>query len=223
MTDPDVPFSWRQDKKLAGSGALGDMASHVLSLSQFLVGDITEVCGVTEIFVKERPVAAAGTGYGAQAEEGAPLRAVENDDVCIFLARFESGAIGTIESSRIGTGRKQYLTFEVHGSKGAMFFNDERMNELLLYRHTDPVIERGYKTILTNPEQPWYGSFHPIAGIELGYNDQKVIETRALIEALAAGKPAEPDFRFGYKILQVVDAVLLSVDERRWVRTDEVG
>ena len=78
-------------------------------------------------------------------------------------------------------------------------------------------------SFLTNAEQPWYGAFHPIAGNELGYNDQKVIEIRALIEAISTGKPAEPDFRFGYENLQVVDAVVKSVDERRWVRTDEVG
>ena len=223
MCDPDFPFSWRLDRKLAGSGALGDMASHVLSFSQFLVGDIVEVCGHSGIFVKERPVASGGSGHTAKAAADAPMRAVENDDVVQFLARYDSGAMGIIESSRVGTGRKMWLTFEIQGSKGALFFTQERMNELMFYRHTDPPAERGYKDVLTNAEQPWYGAFHPIAGNELGYNDQKVIETRAMIEAVASGQPAEPDFRFGYRNLQVVDAVLKSIDERRWVSTDEVG
>ena len=223
MCDPDFPFSWRLDRKLAGSGALGDMASHVLSFSQFLVGDIVEVCGHSGIFIKERPVASGGSGHTAKAAADAPMRAVENDDVVQFLARYDSGAMGIIESSRVGTGRKMWLTFEIQGSKGALFFTQERMNELMFYRHTDPPAERGYKDVLTNAEQPWYGAFHPIAGNELGYNDQKVIETRAMIEAVASGQPAEPDFRFGYRNLQVVDAVLKSIDERRWVSTDEVG
>ena len=223
MTDPRFPFSWRLDRKLAGSGVLGDMASHVLSFSQFLVGDVVEVCGHSGIFVKERPVPTAGTGHTVCAPDDAPMREVENDDVVQFLARYDNGAMGIIESSRVGTGRKQWLTFEIHGSKGALWFTQERMNELMFYRHTDPPAERGYKNVLTNAEQPWYGAYHPIAGNELGYNDQKVIETRTLIEAIASGEPAEPDFRFGYKNLQVVDAVLKSIDERRWVGTDEVG
>ena len=223
MSDPGIPFSWRHDRKLAGSGALGDMASHVLSISQFLVGDIAEVCGHTGIFVKERPVAASGSGHTARAAAGAPTREVENDDTVQFLARFDNGAMGVIESTRVGTGRKMWLTFEIQGSKGALWFTHERMNELLFYRHTDPPAERGYKTVLTNAEQPFYGAFHPIAGVEIGYNDQKVIEARALIEAVSSGEPAEPDFRFGHKVLQVVDAVQKSGDERRWVGTDEVG
>ena len=97
------------------------------------------------------------------------------------------------------------------------------MNELMFYRHTDPPAERGYKNVLTNAGQPWYGAYHPVAGNELGYNDQKVIETRALIEAISSGEPAEPDFRFGYRNMQTIDAVIKSIDERRWVRTDEVG
>ncbi len=223
MTDPGIPFNWRHDRALAGSGALGDTASHVLGFSQFLVGDVAEVCGAMGTFIKERPIAAGGTGHSARAAAEAPMREVENEDTVLFMARFANGAMGMFESTRVGTGRKVWLTFEIQGSKGALFFTVERMNELELYRHTDPAIERGYKTVLTNPEQPWYGSFHPLAGIELGYNDQKVIEARALIEAVDAGKPAEPDFRFGYKVLQVVDAVIKSVDERRWVGTDEVG
>ena len=223
MIDPAVPFSWRHDRKLAGSGALGDMASHTLSLSQFLVGDLVEVCGMADTFIKERPVAASGSGFSTRAAEGTAKRAVENDDVCAFLGRFENGAMATIAASRLGTGRKIWLTFEIQGTKGALFWTQERMNELMLYRHTDPPAERGYRIIPVNGAQPWYGSFHPLPGFELGYNDQKVIEARALVEALASGQPAEPDFRFGYKVLQVVDAVLKSIDERRWVRTDEVG
>ncbi len=116
MTDPAVPFSWRHDRKLAGSGALGDMASHTLSLSQFLVGDLIEVCGMADTFIKERPVAASGSGFSTRAAEGTAKRAVENDDVCAFLGRFENGAMATIAASRLGTGRKIWLTFEIQGT-----------------------------------------------------------------------------------------------------------
>jgi predicted dehydrogenase len=96
------------------------------------------------------------------------------------------------------------------------------MNELKLYRHGDPPAERGYKTVYLAPEHPNYGAFHPIAGNALGYNDQKIIEARELICALAEGRPAEPDFAFGHKITQTIDAVLRSIEERRWVRVEEI-
>jgi predicted dehydrogenase len=222
MSDPSIPFSWRQDKSVAGSGALGDMASHALSFSQYLVGEIEEVCGMTETFIKERQVASSGSGHAAKASANAPRRSVENDDVCQFLIRYRTGAIGSIEASRIGMGRKLWLTYEIQGSKGALFYTQERMNELSLYRHTDPSAERGYKNILTGPDHPNYGAFFPIAGCGLGYNDQKIVEAHDLMVAVAKTKKAFPDFRFGLEISRVVDAVSLSAVERRWVRIDEV-
>jgi predicted dehydrogenase len=114
------------------------------------------------------------------------------------------------------------LTYEIQGTGGALFFTQERMNELKLYRHSDPAAERGYKTLYIGPEHPGYAAFHPIPGVGLGYNDQKILEARELICALAEGRPAEPDFAFGHKITQTIDAVLASIAERRWVRIDEV-
>ena len=136
--------------------------------------------------------------------------------------RFASGAIDTIGTSRIGTGRKMGLGYEIQGTRGALFFTQERMNELQLYRHSDPAAERGYKTIYLAPEHPGYGAFHPIPGNSLGYNDQKILEARELISAIAEGRPAEPDFAFGHRITRTIDAVLRSIDERRWVRVNEV-
>jgi len=223
MSDPDVPFSWRQDRSIAGSGALGDMASHTLSFSQYLVGDIEEVCGMTATFIKERRVAASGSGHGARATAEAPSRGVENDDICQFLIRYQSGALGAIEASRIGTGRKLWLTYEIQGSQGALFYTQERMNELHLYRHTESSDERGYKTIFAGPDHPNYAAFFPIAGVGLGYNDQKIIEAHDLVVAVATGGKAFPDFRFGLEINRVVDAVLRSVAERRWVSVSEIS
>ena len=222
MLDPEVPFSWRLERAKAGSGALGDMASHTMSLSQLLVGEMVEVCGVTGIYVKERKVAAGGSGHTARAGADAAMRPVENDDTVLFLVRYANGAIGCIESSRLGSGRKLGPQYEIHGTKGALFFNQERMNEIRLYRHTDPAAERGYKTIYIGPEHKGYAPFYPIAGIGLGYGDQKILEARELLEAVATGRKAEPDFRFAYRINRIVDAVELSVREHRWVRIDEI-
>ncbi len=219
MTDATVPFSWRHDRAIAGAGALGDMATHTLSLSQFLVGDIVEVCGMAETIIKRRPVAGGGSGHTAQAG-GGEMRVVQNDDISQFVFRYKNGGIGYITSSRVGTGRKLGLDYEIQGTKGALTFTQERMNELRLYRHTDPRAERGYKTIYIGPDHPGYAGFHPIPGIGLGYNDQKIIEARDLVVAVASGKAAEPDFAFGHRVALVQDAVLRSIEERRWV---EVG
>jgi predicted dehydrogenase len=204
------------------------MGSHTLAFAQYLLGDVSEVCGLCETYIRERPLAGSGSGQTARAQAGASTRTVENDDVAQFLLRFAdgpngaSGAIGTIGTSRIGTGRKMGLTYEIQGTRGALLFTQERMNELKLYRHGDPPAERGYKTVYIGPEHPGYAAFHPLPGVGLGYNDQKIIEARDLIVAVAEGRPLEPDFAFGHKISQVIDAVLTSVEERRWVRVDEI-
>ena len=157
-----------------------------------------------------------------KAAADAATRAVENDDVCQFLMRFTNGAIGTIGASRLGTGRKLGLGYEIQGTKGAVFFTQERMNEIKLYRHTDPPAERGYKTIYLAPEHPGFGAFHPMAGVSIGYNDQKILEARELICAIKEGRPAAPDFAFGHENMRVIDAVARSIEERRWVRIEEI-
>ena len=221
LANPDVPFSWRLDHTLAGTGALGDLGSHTIAFAHFLVGDIVEVCGLKATKIKERVVPAGGSGYAATAQSGGEKRAVENEDIMEFLIRFEDGAIGTIGTSRIGMGRKLGLGYEIQGTKGSLFYTQERMNEIRLYRDTDPAWEKGYKTVYIGPEHPGYKAFFGLAGIGLGYNDQKIIEAHELITAVALEQPVQPDVRFAYKVNKVIDAVDHSCKEHRWVRVDE--
>ena len=221
LADPDIPFSWRLDRTLAGTGALGDLGSHTIGFAHFLVGDIAEVCGLNATKIKERAVPAGGSGYAATALSGGQKRAVENEDIMEFLIRFDNGAIGTIGTSRVGTGRKLGLGYEIQGAKGSLFYTQERMNEIKLYRHTDPDREKGYKTVYIGPEHPEYKAFFGLAGIGLGYNDQKIIEAHDLITAVALDQPVQPDVRFAYKVNKVIEAVDVSCQERRWVRVSE--
>jgi predicted dehydrogenase len=221
LANPDVPFSWRLDRALAGTGALGDLGSHTIAFAQFLVGDILEVCGLNTTKINQRVVPASGSGYAATAQSGAEKRAVENEDIMEFLIRFENGAIGTIGTSRIGTGRKLGLTYEIQGTQGSLFYIQERMNEIKLYRHTDPDREKGYKTVYIGPEHPGYKAFFGLAGIGLGYNDQKTIEAHDLITAVALDQQVQPDVRFAYKVNKVIDAVDISCQEHRWVHISE--
>ena len=221
LANPAVPFSWRLDRTLAGTGALGDLGSHTIAFAQFLVGEIVEVCGLNATKIKERVVPAGGSGYAAKAQSSADKRAVENEDVIEFLTRFDNGAIGTIGTSRIGMGRKLGLGYEIQGTKGSLFYNQERMNEIQLYRDTDPEREKGYKTVYIGPDHPGYKAFFGLAGIGLGYNDQKIIEAHDLITAVALNQPAQPDVRFAYKVNKVIDAADLSCQEHRWVNVSE--
>lgn len=222
LADPALPFSWRFERAVAGSGALGDLGAHVIAIVQALVGDIAEVCALTATHVRERPVAAGSYGYDAAAVEGAPLRRVENDDSAQLLVRFAGGATGTLSASRVAQGRKVYLSYEIQGSRGTIRFDHERMNELELYLADDPVGRRGFRTVLTGPEHPHYGSFWPVAGCGLGFGDMKVIEIFELLDGIANDRPIRPDFRDGVRVNAVIDAAERSVVERAWVGVPEV-
>ena len=221
LANLDVPFSWRLDRSLAGTGALGDLGSHTIAFALFLVGDIAEVCGLNAMRIKERVVPAGGSGYAATAQSDGEKRSVENEDIMEFLIHFDNGAIGTIGTSRIGVGRKLGLGYEIQGTKGSLFYTQERMNEIQLYRHTDPDREKGYKTVYIGPDHPGYKAFFGLAGIGLGYNDQKIIEAHDLVTAVALNQPVQPDVGFAYQVNKVIDAVDCSCQEHRWVEVSE--
>jgi predicted dehydrogenase len=206
MTDPSVPYSWRLQRKYGGPGSLGDLC-HIINMAQYLVGEIVVVCGDTQTVIKERPIA----------EKPGEMGVVENDDHAHFMVRFANGAIGTLETSRVATGRKMGLTYEISASKGSICFDQERMSELKLYLAEGPNGRRGFRTILMGPDHPDYGAFSPAAGHGLGYNDQKVIEIRDLVEGIVNDRPIWPDFRAAYETDRVVEAVEQSAAERCWV------
>lgn len=206
--DPEQKHEWRMFKSASASGALGDLASHTLSLSQYLIGDIDEVCGMTKIIVPTRP----------DPKDSSRMLPVENDDVVQFLFNFANGACGTIFSNRLAAGRKMSLGYEIQLTNGCIVYNQERQNEVQVYRHDDPKTERGFKTVLIAPGHGEYDKFFGGAGICLGYADQKTIEAYHTLKCVADGTPCEIDFRFGAKVMQVIDAVLESAETRQWVK-----
>ena len=205
MADPDTPHSFRTDP--AGGGALFDLGSHVVSLARYLLGPIVSVNGATATIHARRPVAGGS-------EE---MKTVEVDDRAVFLGEFESGLTGTFEANWSGAGRKMQLAFEVAGTRGAIAFTQERMNELLLYPADGARGRRGFTRIEAGPDHPPYGKLCPAPGHQLGYNELKVIEVAELLDAYTGGPPAHPDFEEGYQVQRTVDAVRTSAAERRWV------
>src|ERR1700690_4251212 len=195
LFDPAHPFIWRCDPAIAGkAGALGDLGCHAISVVQALCGEITQVSGMSSIVVKERPVSAGASNK----------RAVGNDDQVQFLAEFSSGPTGHIEASRVATGSKMDITYELTGTQGAIQFDGERMGEIRVYSSRDPSDRQGFRTIYTGPAHPPFGNFVPGAAHGLGFNDHKVIEVEQLMELVAAGRPAGPDLTGAAQIGRVL-------------------
>ncbi|MGE4549271.1 MAG: Gfo/Idh/MocA family protein [Intestinibacillus sp.] len=205
--EDDQKHEWRMFKSASASGALGDLASHTISLSQYLVGDITDVCGVTKIIVPERP----------DPKDPSKMLPVENDDLVQFMFKYDTGAIGTIFSNRLGAGRKMSLTYEIQLTCGCIVFTQERQNEVQIYRHDDPVLDRGFKTVQIAPGHGEFSHFFGGAAIGLGYADQKTIEAYHMLKCIAENQKNPIDFRFGYKVNSVIDAVLDSAENGTWV------
>jgi predicted dehydrogenase len=146
------------------------------------------------------------------------MRAVESDDIAHALVRFARGCVGTLEASWLSRGRKMQIEFEVVGSKGALAFSQERLNELHLYTADGDASRKGFRTIVAGPEHPPYGAFCPAPGHQLGFNDLKTIEMRDFLLAIVGEPAAGPDFREGWEVQKVIDAIIQSSRERQWVR-----
>ena len=126
LSDPDAPFSWRCLRSQGGSGALNDLGTHLINMAEFLLGPLESVYGSLTTVHSHRPDPASGKS-----------RAVENEDIAQVLVKFTQGSSGTMEISRIATGKKCGLDFEIHGTKGSLIFDQERMNEMQLYQVDD--------------------------------------------------------------------------------------
>ena len=205
MADPATPHSFRTDP--AGGGALFDLGSHITSIARYLLGPIAAVSGTTTTIHPRRPVAA-----GSDA-----TKPVDVDDRAVFLADFESGVTGTFEANWAAAGRRMQLAFEVTGTRGAIAFTQERMNELHLHSAASAGGRRGFTRIEAGPEHPPYGNICPAGGHQLGFNELKIIEVAELLDALAGGPPAHPDFEEGYQVQRTVEAVKRSAGERCWI------
>ena len=218
FNDPDLPFSWRCTRKEAGTGALGDLGSHVISVAQYLMGDITQTIAQTQTYFPTRPVVQGGGGYSAKAGADADRRTVENEDQIQSMIRFASGAGGTIEASRVAAGKVFGVYWEISGTEGTIIMDGERFNELKVSRFGDPKPERGFKTLLAGSQVPQFSAFFPFdfAGGGLGYFDVKVIEVRDLIEGICEQDDCYPNFEFGLANQRIIDAMERSLTTNTW-------
>jgi predicted dehydrogenase len=202
MADARSPFTFRHEP--AGGGALADLGSHALATAEFLLGPITEVFGDCRTVITERNDA-AGTS-----------RNVEVDDIGRAFLRFQNGASGTIEGNWIATGRKMQHDFEVYGTKGALVYTGERLNELHFYEIGTMAGRRGFKRIEAAPEHPPYGNFVVAPGHQIGFNDLKTIEVAEFVKAIGNRHPEPFNFRASLRIQTLVERIQESSREALW-------
>ena len=216
--DPDLPLSWRFRQAIAGSGALGDIGTHVIDMARYLVGEIDEVNALIKRYIDDRPVPQGGADQlaGASKLADAPREAVDVDDEVMAMVRFSGGAVGSIEATRAAHGRKNYLTFEIHGDLGTLVFDYERRDELKLFSTADPEDRAGFRTILTGPAHPYGDGLWPIPGLGVGYGETKIVECYDLMTAIANGGEVSPNFEDGYRIALITDAILESAESGGW-------
>jgi len=198
MADPDVPHSFRTDPQ--GGGALADIGSHIISMARYLLGPITQATGQSRTIHKTRPIT-----------HGSAVRSpVVVDDVAYALVEFASGAVGTIEANWAASGRTMDLSWEITGTKGAIAFSQERMNELRLCKGVGGGRVSGFTKIESGPNHPPYDHFCPAPGHHLGFNDLKVIEVAQLIKAIGGGANPGPNFQEALEVQKVVSKIAAS-------------
>ncbi|MGH2699093.1 MAG: Gfo/Idh/MocA family protein, partial [Actinomycetota bacterium] len=211
--DEGIPLLWRFESEHAGSGALGDIGSHLIDIGQHLIDqEITAVSGLTETFVTKRG-RVDGSGEGG----------VTVDDLAVFAARFGAGATGNFEATRLASGRKNAMRVEIDGAAGGLAFDLERLNELQLYDQNTAADRRGFRTVLVTEEShPWLSAWWP-PGHMLGWEHTFTHQARDFLLALGEQTPPAPSFEHGLQIQSVIETVQLSAAEGRWREVIDPG
>ena len=209
-------LSWRFKQDEAGFGALADIMSHAIDMAQYLCGPIKKVVSVKEIFVKERPLPTPGAGtHYDRGKPGDPTGEVTNEDYVGALVEFENGVRGTLEADRSIFGPQSQMSFEMNGSKGAAYWDHEKLNQLSLYLPEEQPTD-GFVEVLSGDAYKHHGNFVPGGGNSIGYEDLKTIEALEFITAVAEGRPNKPDFGDALANASVAAAMVRSWESEKW-------
>jgi predicted dehydrogenase len=209
IVDPSFPLVWRLQSKIAGSGTHGDINAHIIDLGRYLIGEFSEVSGLMETFIKERPLPCESSKKGK----------VTVDDAVMFIGRFENGALANVEATRFALGRKNGIQIEINGSKGSLVFDFEEMNRLKYYNEADPEDRRGFRDILVTQGggvHPYVGNWWPPGHI-IGYEHTFVHTIADFINAVVDKHSVQPTFEDGLADQIVLEAVEKSAKTRKWV------
>jgi predicted dehydrogenase len=207
---PDLPQGgaglWRLDVAAAGSGVSGDLLAHCIDTAIWLNGGVATVNAMTETFVKERKHTLTGK-----------VEKVGIDDACAFLARFSNGSLATFESTRYARGHKALYTFEINGEHASIAWDLHDLHRLQYFDHRDEGPLRGWRSIhVTDGDHPYMKAWW-VPGLQIGYEHTFVHQVYDFIKGVETGKPAQPDFREAQRTGRILDAVLQSAKDQKWV------
>ncbi len=211
--DPNTPATWRQLAATAGSGALGDLTAHVVSLSDMIVGK-----KIVEVF------ASWDTPYGERPDARDPAKKlkIDTDDQIYVIVKYEDGRIGSMSSSRISVGRPVSLAYEIQGSKGAVKFEMTRINELLYYSNDCDPKERGFKVIKGNTRNGDYARFCGTDEQGIAYGDMMAMQVHDILTAISEDHKVGIDIVYGHSVDTILEAMATSAKEGRWVKVSEI-
>jgi len=222
--DETVPLTWRFDRRLAGSGAHGDLNAHIVDMARFVTGlEFVEICGaIAETFVKRRKLVNAGA---AKRSRSGKWGRVTVDDTVLFLARLRGGAVASFEAARQATGCQNRNRLEIHGTKGALRFDFSRMNELDYYDAGADRAVQGWTTIMCTRagDHPYADAWWPDAHL-IGYEHGFTNMACDILRVLAGRKPIVPlpDFEDASRTQRVLEAALIAAGEKRFVKVSSV-
>jgi predicted dehydrogenase len=214
-SDPLGVLSWRFEQDEGGYGVSSDLLSHAVDLAHMLIGPIARVVGTRATVIAERPIPQAGASHYGRGLATDPMGPVTNEDYAGLLAVFESGAQGTFESSRTLVGPESQMAFDVYGTKGALSWNLERLNELQVYLPGDE-LHTGYTTVFGGDRFPYHGNFVPGSANGIGFEDVIAIEDYEFLNAVARGEPYEPSFDAALDYVAVQSALIRSWSSGSW-------
>ncbi|MEN6496691.1 MAG: Gfo/Idh/MocA family oxidoreductase [Thermoguttaceae bacterium] len=208
--NPNAPAKWKLTTA-AGGGVIADLASHVLDLVDWLIGPFGSLTAATKIAYPDRP----------SADEPTQRVPVDAEDAVTLLARMQSGALGTIEATKIATGAEDELRLEIHGTRGALRFNEMDPHHLEFHDATVPDQPlgglRGWNRIDTGQRYPAPAASFPSPKAAIGWLRGHVACLANFLQAVADGRPAEPGLEQGIRVQKLMDCVRRSATENRWI------
>lgn len=223
-SSPLGPYTWRYDREKAGAGVVGDLMSHGADLVQYILRDrISAVSALTDTFIKERPIPTkAGVGHSGW-EVSDETKEVGNEDYVAMMVRFDSGVVGTLESSRVSVGPRAEYVVEVYGTKGSVRWNFEHLNDLEVCIGQDNGDIHGYVRSMANPHYPHFSRFQPGAGTSMGFDDMKAVECYQFLSGVLTGKQIAPSVADGWSAAEIDQATVASAADGEWHEVAKVS
>jgi predicted dehydrogenase len=193
-------------------------------MARYLVGEFASVNSILSTWIPDRPMQSGGADALGNVRGGdGPRGDVDVDDEVMTMVRFANGAVGSIEATRNGWGRNNFITFEIHGTEGSIVFNYERRDELQVCFANDGDDRRGFRTVYTGPAHPYGNGLWPIPALGIGYGETKIIEAHDFFKAIADGTSVSPSFADGYQTALIDDAIVASAEKDAWVDVPRIA